>query len=64
LFCRLEEALLNILKKDTEGKLGGWREQSTALGLLITEASKKVNKDVDETDYGEIQSCALQLQVK
>ena len=55
---------MDILKKDTEGRLGRWREQSIALGLLVTEASRKVNEDVDETDYGDIQASAVQLQVK
>ena len=61
--CRLNSALLDILKKDSEGKLGQWREQSIALGLLVTEAKRKVDDDVDETDYGDIQASAVQLQV-
>lgn len=55
---------MDILRKDTEGRLGRWREQSIALGLLVTEATRKVNEDVDETDYGDIQASAVQLQVK
>lgn len=55
---------MDILKKDTEGKLGGWREQSIALGLLVTEATRKVNENVDETDFADIQASAVQLQVQ
>ena len=62
--CRLDSALLDILKKDTEGRLGRWREQSIALGLLVSEATRKVEQDVDETDYGDIQASAVQLQVR
>ena len=64
LLYRLDSALLDILKKDTEGKLGRWREQSIALGLLVSEATRKVEQDVDETDYGDIQASAVQLQVR
>jgi len=62
--CRLDSALLDILKKDTEGRLGRWREQSIALGLLVSEATRKVEQDVDETDYGDIQASVVQLQVR
>lgn len=62
--CRLDSALLDILKKDTEGRLGRWREQSIALGLLVSEATRKVEQGVDETDYGDIQASAVQLQVR
>ena len=62
--CRLDSALLDILKKDTEGRLGRWREQSIALGLLVSEATRKVEQDVDETDYGDIQASAVQLKVR
>lgn len=62
--CRLDSALLDILKKDTEGRLGRWREQSIALGLLVSEATRKVEQDVDETDYGDIQASSVQLQVR
>ena len=62
--CRLDSALLDILKKDTEGRLGRWREQSIALGLLVGEATRKVEEDVDETDYGDIQASSVQLQVR
>ena len=61
--CRLDSALLDILKKDTEGRLGRWREQSIALGLLVTEAKRKVDDDVDDADFGDIQASAVQLQV-
>ena len=54
---------MDILKKDTEGRLGRWRDQSRALGLLVSEATRKVEQDVDETDYGDIQASAVQLQV-
>ena len=63
MLCRLDSALLDILKKDTEGRLGRWRDQSKALGLLVSEASRKVEQDVDETDYGDIQASSVQLQV-
>ncbi|XP_020615403.1 dystonin-like isoform X2 [Orbicella faveolata] len=59
---KLDSALLDILKKDTEGRLGRWREQSIALGLLVSEATRKVEQDVDETDYGDIQASVVQLQ--
>ena len=55
---------MDILKKDTEGRLGRWREQSIALGLLVDDATTKVTEDVDETDYGDIQASAVRLQVK
>lgn len=55
---------MDILKKDTEGRLGRWREQSIALGLLVSEATRKVEEDVDETDYGDIQASSVQLQVR
>lgn len=60
---RLDSALLDILKKDSDGRLGRWREQSIALGLLITEAKRKVDDDVDDTDFKDIQESAVQLQV-
>lgn len=60
---RLDSALLDILKKDSDGRLGRWREQSIALGLLVTEAKRKVDDDVDDTDFKDIQESALQLQV-
>lgn len=55
---------MDILKKDTDGRLGRWREQSIALGLLVTDATRKVKEDVNETDYGDIQASAVQLQVR
>lgn len=61
--CRLDSALLDILKKDSDGRLGRWREQSIALGLLVTEAKRKVDDDVDDTDFKDIQESAVQLQV-
>lgn len=60
---RLDSALLDILKKDSDGRLGRWREQSIALGLLVTEAKRKVDDDVDDTDFKDIQESAVQLQV-
>lgn len=60
---RLDSALLDILKKDSDGRLGRWREQSIALGLLITEAKRKVDDDVDDTDFKDIRESAVQLQV-
>lgn len=60
---RLDSALLDILKKDSDGRLGRWREQSIALGLLVTEAKRKVDDDVDDTDLKDIQESAVQLQV-
>lgn len=60
---RLDSALLDILKKDSDGRLGRWREQSIALGLLVTEAKRKVDDDVDDTDFKDIQESAEQLQV-
>lgn len=61
---RLDSALLDILKKDSDGRLGRWREQSIALGLLVTEAKRKVDDDVDDTDFKDIQESAVQLQVR
>ncbi|XP_068690393.1 utrophin-like [Montipora foliosa] len=59
----LESALLNILKKDKEGTLTRWREQAVALGLLVTEASKKLNDTpVDDSDYGAIKAGADKLE--
>lgn len=60
---RLDSALLDILKKDSDGRLGRWREQSIALGLLVTEAKRKIDDDVDDTDFKDIQESAVQLQV-
>lgn len=60
---RLDSALLDILKKDSDGRLGRWREQSIALGLLVTEAKRKLDDDVDDTDFKDIQESAVQLQV-
>lgn len=60
---RLDSALMDILKKDSDGRLGRWREQSIALGLLVTEAKRKVDDDVDDTDFKDIQESAVQLQV-
>lgn len=60
---RLDSALLDILKKDSDGRLGRWREQSIALGLLVTEAKRKVDDDVDDTDFKDIRESAVQLQV-
>ena len=60
---RLDSTLLDILKKDSDGRLGRWREQSIALGLLVTEAKRKVDDDVDDTDFKDIQESAVQLQV-
>ena len=60
---RLDSALLDIVKKDSDGRLGRWREQSIALGLLVTEAKRKVDDDVDDTDFKDIQESAVQLQV-
>lgn len=60
---RLDSALLDILKKDSDGRLGRWREQSIALGLLVTEAKRKVDDDVDDTDFKDVQESAVQLQV-
>lgn len=60
---RLDSALLDILKKDSDGRLGRWREQSIALGLIVTEAKRKVDDDVDDTDFKDIQESAVQLQV-
>ena len=60
---RLDSALLDILKKDSDGRLGRWREQSIALGLLVTEAKRKVDDDVDDTDFKDIKESAVQLQV-
>ena len=60
---RLDSALLDILKKDSDGRLGRWREQSIALSLLVTEAKRKVDDDVDDTDFRDIQESAVQLQV-
>lgn len=60
---RLDSALLDILKKDSDGRLGRWREQSIALGLLVTEAKRRVDDDVDDTDFKDIQESAVQLQV-
>ena len=60
---RLDSALLDILKKDSDGRLGRWREQSIALGLLVTEAKRKVDDDVDDTDFKDIQESAVKLQV-
>lgn len=60
---RLDSALLDILRKDSDGRLGRWREQSIALGLLVTEAKRKVDDDVDDTDFKDIQESAVQLQV-
>lgn len=59
---KLDSALLDILKKDSDGRLGRWREQSIALGLLVTEAKRKVDDDVDDTDFKDIQESAVQLQ--
>lgn len=61
---RLDSALLDILKKDSDGRLGRWREQSIALGLLVTEAKRKLDDDVDDTDFKDIRESAVQLQVR
>ena len=56
--------MLNILKKDTEGTLTRWREQAVALGLLVTEASRKLNNTpVDDSDYGAIKAGADKIEV-
>lgn len=63
-YYRLESALSNILKMNTEGKLTRWKEQAIALGLLITETSRKMNdNEADDKDYGNIKSKAAQLGV-
>lgn len=54
----------NILKMNTEGRLTRWKEQAIALGLLITETSRKMNdNEADDKDYGNIKSKAAQLGV-
>ncbi|XP_067048762.1 dystrophin-like isoform X1 [Acropora muricata] len=58
----LESALSNILKMNTEGRLTRWKEQAIALGLLITDTSRKMNdNEADDKDYGNIKSKAAQL---
>lgn len=54
----------NILKMNTEGRLTRWKEKAIALGLLITETSRKMNdNEADDKDYGNIKSKAAQLGV-
>lgn len=63
-YYRLESALSNILKMNIEGRLSQWKEQAIAIGLLITETSRKVNdNEADDKDYGNIKSKAAQLGV-
>ena len=49
---------------NTEGRLTRWKEKAIALGLLITETSRKMNdNEADDKDYGNIKSKAAQLGV-
>lgn len=59
----LEATLLELLRKDADGKFGNWKEKSFKLSLSLSDAQRKVEGDVDETDFAVIQESASELQV-
>ena len=59
----LDAKLLDMVKKDADGRLWKWRDQSWKLETTLTDTHRKLNSDVDDTDFVAIHQSAVELEV-
>ncbi|XP_048577507.1 dystrophin isoform X2 [Nematostella vectensis] len=59
---KVNARLIELLKKDTEGRLWQWRHKSIELETSLTDANRKLQADVDETDFVAIQESAVEVE--